>query len=67
MLKTVLIIGGYGKVGGSIAQQLYRKTSLKIYVGGRSYEKANTFCEEYCPQAHMGKEEAIFIEGTVAR
>jgi saccharopine dehydrogenase-like NADP-dependent oxidoreductase len=52
MLKRVLIIGGYGKVGGSIAQQLYRKTSLKIYVGGRSYEKANTFCEEYCPQAH---------------
>ncbi|UOQ50426.1 saccharopine dehydrogenase NADP-binding domain-containing protein [Gracilibacillus caseinilyticus] len=52
MMRNVLIVGGYGKVGGQIAKQLANSTDLTIYIGGRSLDKALNFCEETCPYAH---------------
>ena len=43
MLKVerILIIGGYGLAGSSIAQLLLDRTSLSVIIGGRDVEKAN--------------------------
>ncbi len=46
MSKNVLIVGGYGMVGGKIAKELHEATSWTIYIGGRNLDKAKDFCKE---------------------
>ncbi|RCW65823.1 saccharopine dehydrogenase family protein [Saliterribacillus persicus] len=46
MSKNVLIVGGYGMVGGKIAIELLKATSWTIYIGGRNLDKAKDFCKE---------------------
>jgi Domain of unknown function (DUF4166)/Saccharopine dehydrogenase NADP binding domain len=41
---NVLIVGGYGTFGGRIAELLENEPRLTLIVGGRSIEKARTFC-----------------------
>jgi hypothetical protein len=41
---NVLIVGGYGTFGGRIVELLESESRLNVIVGGRSIEKARTFC-----------------------
>lgn len=46
MVMRVLIIGGYGNFGSTIAAALAGETNLQLIIGGRSLEKAQTFCAQ---------------------
>ena len=41
MPKRVLIIGGYGNFGGTIARALARESDIQLLIGGRSRAKAH--------------------------
>ena len=43
MPKRVLIIGGYGNFGGTIARALARDSDIQLLIGGRSRAKAQAF------------------------
>lgn len=45
MKESILIVGGYGKVGGIIARQLCIDTIYPIIIAGRSLEKAQDYCK----------------------
>ena len=42
---TVLILGGYGTFGGRLATLLADEARLKLFIAGRSQEKAQAFCD----------------------
>jgi saccharopine dehydrogenase-like NADP-dependent oxidoreductase len=46
MKKKILIVGGYGNVGGVIARQLGGQFPGNIIVAGRDYKKASAFSAE---------------------
>lgn len=46
MIKSVMIIGGYGKVGGNIARQLIQSTDLQTLIAGRHLANAQMFCQQ---------------------
>ncbi|MGE7092417.1 saccharopine dehydrogenase NADP-binding domain-containing protein [Lysinibacillus sp. NPDC048646] len=47
MLKeNILIVGGYGEVGGKIAKLLLRKYPNRVWIAGRDIEKAKQFCAQ---------------------
>ncbi|MEQ6854967.1 saccharopine dehydrogenase NADP-binding domain-containing protein [Lysinibacillus capsici] len=43
----ILIIGGYGEVGGKIAKLLLQSYPNRIWIAGRNIEKAKDFCVEH--------------------
>ena len=43
--KNILIVGGYGAVGGVIADRLARKFPGQVIVAGRNYEKVEAFAK----------------------
>lgn len=45
MVKTILIIGGYGNFGSFIARKLSNEPNIKLYIGGRNLEKAQNFVQ----------------------
>jgi saccharopine dehydrogenase-like NADP-dependent oxidoreductase len=45
-MKTILILGGYGYTGKSLARHLLRETDAHIVIAGRSLEKAKSFAGE---------------------
>jgi uncharacterized protein DUF4166/saccharopine dehydrogenase-like protein len=47
----VLILGGYGTFGGHLAQLLANEVRLALIIGGRSLERAQTFCDRLAPGA----------------
>jgi hypothetical protein len=47
----VLILGGYGKFGGQLAELLCDETRLTLIIAGRSAQKASAFCEKLPPGA----------------
>lgn len=44
MRRSILIVGGYGKVGEQIARQLSSTTNHHLIIAGRSLEKARASC-----------------------
>ncbi|GIN14139.1 hypothetical protein J26TS2_40060 [Shouchella clausii] len=52
MINSVMIIGGYGEVGGNIAKQLTQSTDLRILIAGRRLEKAEFYCRQLGSSAH---------------
>jgi len=44
--KNILIVGGYGEVGGKIAQLLLRHYANRLWVAGRNLHKAEQFCQQ---------------------
>lgn len=42
----VLILGGYGKFGGQLAELLCDETRLTLIIAGRSKAKASSFCQK---------------------
>ncbi|GAB2559297.1 saccharopine dehydrogenase family protein [Gracilibacillus alcaliphilus] len=52
MVNSVMIIGGYGEVGGNIAKQLIQSTDLRILIAGRRLEKAVCYCQQLGASAH---------------
>ena len=49
----VLIIGGYGKFGGQLAQQLSDEERLTLVIAGRSHAKAIAFCRSLSGNAQL--------------
>lgn len=49
----VLILGGYGVFGGRLAELLAGEARLTLLIAGRSYKKAQTFCETVKAQATL--------------
>lgn len=47
----VLILGGYGKFGGQLAELLCDEERLTLIIAGRSQAKASSFCQELPPGA----------------
>jgi saccharopine dehydrogenase-like protein len=45
MPKRVLIVGGYGNFGSTIARALARESDIQLLIGGRSRAKAHAFAE----------------------
>ncbi|MCK6374111.1 MAG: saccharopine dehydrogenase NADP-binding domain-containing protein [Zoogloea sp.] len=48
---AVLVIGGYGAVGGGIVRTLLRDSRCHVLVAGRSLERARGFCQALGPRA----------------
>ncbi|MGN4127019.1 saccharopine dehydrogenase NADP-binding domain-containing protein [Lysinibacillus sphaericus] len=44
--ENILIVGGYGEVGGKIAKLLLPKYPNRVWIAGRSIEKARQFCAQ---------------------
>lgn len=44
---NILIIGGYGEVGGKIAKLLLQNYPNRIWIAGRNIEKAKDFCVQH--------------------
>ncbi|SPT98543.1 saccharopine dehydrogenase [Lysinibacillus capsici] len=44
---NILIIGGYGEVGGKIAKLLLQSYPNRIWIAGRNIEKAKDFCVQH--------------------
>lgn len=44
---NILIIGGYGEVGGKIAKLLLQNYPNRIWIAGRNIEKAKDFCLQH--------------------
>jgi len=44
--QAVLIIGGYGAVGGGIVRTLLRDSHCSVLVAGRNLERARVFCQD---------------------
>jgi len=42
--ENILIVGGYGEVGGKIAKLLLRSYPNRVWIAGRNIEKAKQFC-----------------------
>lgn len=45
--ENILIIGGYGEVGGKIAKLLLQSYPNKIWIAGRNIERARHFCMQH--------------------
>lgn len=45
--ENILIVGGYGEVGGKIAKLLLRNYPNRVLIAGRNIEKAKQFCARY--------------------
>ena len=43
--EKIMVVGGYGNVGGKICQELSNYYPGKIIAAGRSYEKAKIFTQ----------------------
>ncbi len=50
MIKNILIIGGYGNFGSYIARSLAPEANIKLFIGGRSLAKAQTFISSISAQ-----------------
>jgi NAD(P)-dependent dehydrogenase (short-subunit alcohol dehydrogenase family) len=61
----VLVIGGYGNFGGTIARALAADGGLTLLIGGRSIEKARRFIGSL-QTAHPAEPHAIDIDGDLA-
>lgn len=60
----VLILGGYGKFGGQLAELLCNETRLTLIIAGRSQAKASSFCQKLPPGS--GREgEAVDRNGDI--
>jgi saccharopine dehydrogenase-like NADP-dependent oxidoreductase len=44
MKTDIIVVGGYGHVGGQICEQLAVQYPGKVYAAGRSFERAQQFC-----------------------
>lgn len=44
MKTDIIVVGGYGHVGGQICEQLALYYPGKVYAAGRSFERAQQFC-----------------------
>lgn len=60
----VLILGGYGKFGGQLAELLCDESRLTLIVAGRSKTKATAFCQKL-PRGADREAEAIDRNGDV--
>ena len=47
LLKTILIIGGYGQFGGRLSRRLSDIPNITVLVAGRTISKAEALCSEY--------------------
>ncbi len=45
----ILILGGYGTFGGRLARVLLNYPSITLLIAGRSFSKANEFCQQLDP------------------
>ena len=45
-MSTILLLGGYGYTGKSLAKHLLKQANLNIIIAGRSLEKAQSFADE---------------------
>lgn len=48
--QAVLVVGGYGAVGGGIVRALLRDSPCHVLVAGRSLERARAFCQTQGPR-----------------
>ena len=46
MIKTILILGGYGNFGKRISESLAKQPNICMLIAGRSINKANQLCEK---------------------
>jgi saccharopine dehydrogenase-like NADP-dependent oxidoreductase len=60
----VLILGGYGKFGGQLAELLCDERRLTLIIAGRSQAKASVFCRKLPPGAAR-EAEAVDRDGDV--
>ncbi|KQB57515.1 saccharopine dehydrogenase NADP-binding domain-containing protein [Acidovorax sp. SD340] len=52
--QAVLVVGGYGAVGGGIVRALLRDSPCHVLVAGRSLERARAFCQVQGPRVTAG-------------
>lgn len=48
--QAVLVVGGYGAVGGGIVRALLRDSPCHVLIAGRSLERARAFCRAHGPR-----------------
>lgn len=48
--QAVLVVGGYGAVGGGIVRALLHDSPCHVLVAGRSLERARAFCQTHGPR-----------------
>lgn len=46
MIKTILILGGYGNFGKRISESLAKQPNICLLIAGRNIEKANQLCDK---------------------
>ncbi|WP_342535259.1 saccharopine dehydrogenase NADP-binding domain-containing protein [Lysinibacillus sp. FSL K6-1151] len=60
--ENILIVGGYGEVGSKMATMLLTSYPNKIWIAGRSFEKAKQFCAQH---HHLAKPIQMDVSKTV--
>lgn len=61
MPKTVLILGGYGNVGRTIAASLIENTNAQLIIAGRRYHAAEKLAQQLGGRAHSRQIDATRI------
>lgn len=66
MVRRILIIGGYGNFGSTIARRLARDERIRLLIGGRSHARAAAFAAQL-PARHAAEAVALDIGGDLCR
>lgn len=45
-MTTILLLGGYGATGKSLARHLLARTNANVILAGRNFDKAKSFADE---------------------
>jgi len=61
-MKTILILGGYGATGKSLAHHLLQQTDARLVLAGRHLEKSLTFAGLLNKEFKGGRVEGVFID-----
>lgn len=63
-IKTFLILGGYGNVGIILSELLLKETKLKLIIGGRNLEKAESVATSFNKKFEGERVSGVYVDAT---
>lgn len=62
MIKTIIILGGYGNFGKRISESLAKESNVCLLIAGRSIDKANQLCEKLRAANHPAELKPVALD-----
>jgi hypothetical protein len=61
-MKRILILGGYGSTGRSLARHLLAQSPAEVHIAGRHLDRAMAFCDELNSEFEDNRAAAIHVD-----